>query len=201
MNDTEFLDVKTCVDGLKWIVFEALMQETSPFEDRQYARLLTIRENSGIKDKMRSPEDEHDFDHMLVSRLLECLLHEGFVETLFINTRRIWKVSLKGVLEYKTRPVEKLELDACINGLVEAVLDVLEKTGKDDEYMQLRDIARETRIEDELVRVEGLPDLYNGFTNTILMSLLRENRVHKHPIRRGAWKIADSEIECRLQFL
>lgn len=201
MNRVKRLDVETCINGLKWIVFEALMDETSEFEDSKYATLLPIRENRGIKDRLRSPEDEHDFDHMLVSRLLESLLHEGFVETLFMNTRRYWKVNLEGVLEYQSRlcQVEKFELDAYINGLEEIVLDVLEKTGKNGEYLRLRDIAGETGIEDELVRVEGLPDLSNGFTNTILMSLLRENRVHKHPTRRGAWRIADSEMRRRLQ--
>ena len=43
----------------------------------------------------------------------------------------------------------------------------------------------------------GQPPLTNGFTNTILMHLLGEGRVHKHPILAGRWIITGTEFQKR----
>ena len=200
MNNIGVLNVKTCIDGLKWIVFEAVMQETFPYEDDKHAKLLSIREGSGIKDRLAPPEKNKNFDHMLVSRLLECLLYDDFVYTTsFGKKKTVWTVTIGGVVEYRSRTIENLGLDAYVNGLEEAVLNVLEATADTGMYMQLKDIASKTGIEDELVRVESQPLFTNGFTNTILMHLLLEKRVDRDPDRRGFWKITDSEMQRRLQ--
>jgi hypothetical protein len=92
---------------------------------------------------------------------------------------------------------KKLDVETCIHGLAETVLDVLVETGKGGDYTRLKEIADKSGIEDKLATVKGMPDFGNAFTSTLLMYLLREERVEKSLTRPGQWKIVDSEYQKR----
>ena len=196
MNDEH---IRNCLDDLGVIILDVLAKEESK-RPSGYVKLVVIRKKTGIKDRLASPDDEHDFDHMFVNGLLWDLLYMDYVENCDkgkgARKEWYWKITEYRFSEYFLgAPPPDLEL--CVSGLEKAVLDVLEETQITGNYMRLRDIANACGFEDVLNRVEGQPNLTNGFTNTILMHLLREGRVHKHPIPDGKWKMTDAEFQKR----
>lgn len=191
MNDEH---IRNCLDDLGLIILDVLAKEESK-RPGGYVKLDDIREKSGIKDRLASPDDEDDFDHMFVDKLLWDLFYMDYVENCEkgkgARKRWYWKITEYRFSEYFLGlPLPYLEI--CVSMLEEAVLDVLEETGITGDYMRLRDIANACGFEDALNRVEWQPLFTNGFTNTILMHLLLEKRVYKHPIQRGKWKITDA---------
>ena len=161
-----------------------------------YVRLLVIRTNSGIKDKLATAEDEHDFDHTFTSKLLEYLLYEECVEYRFSGRRKDWRITYKG-LQKRRIDAEKQEgdLDAYIYGLTETILDAMAELGGTEDYIRLREIANKCGFEDKLPRVESMPQYNNFFTHTLLYYLLGEMRVEKSLELPGCWKIADEELQ------
>lgn len=195
MNDEHIRDF---LDEFEIIILDVLAKEESQ-RPGGYVKLEVIRKKSGIKDRLASPDDEDDFDHMFVSRLLWDLLDMGYVENCDKSKsgrkKWYWKITEYRFSEYTLGPrPPDLEIYASI--LEEEVLDVLEETGITGDYMRLKDIAKACGFEDALNRVEGQPALTNGFTNTILMHLLREGRVHKRPTE-GKWKMTEAEFQKR----
>ena len=194
MNDEHIRDF---LDEFEIIILDVLAKKESK-RPGGYVKLEVIREKSGIKDRLASPDGESDFDHMFVSRLLWDLLDMDYVENCDKGRgkRKIWywRITEYRFSEYTLGPrPPDLEIHASI--LEEAVLDVLEETGITGEYMQLKDIAKACGFEDALNRVKGQPYFGNGFTNTILMHLLREERVDKRP--NGKWKMTEAEFQKR----
>ena len=193
MDTTEKLDIETCIEGLKWIVRDVLAKEEAK-RSGQYVRLLDIRVESGIKDKLAAPEDQASLEHAFTLKILEYLLFEEYVEKRRTQNG-YWKITDEGLSEHQIDATQEWDLDTCIHGLAEIVLDVLVETGHTGDYMQLKDIADKSGIEDKLIAVEDMPAFKNAFTSTLLMYLLREKRVHKSRIRAGHWKITDEEFQ------
>ena len=195
MNDTKKWDVETCISGLTEIVLDVLAKEEVKHPG-EYVKLKDIREKSGIKDKLATVESESSLEHMFTSKILEHLLREERVEK---NTKRrgYWKITDKGLQKHQMDTTQEWDLETCIHGLAETVLDVLVETGKGGDYTRLKEIADKSGIEDKLARVESEPKFGHAFTSTLLMYLLRERRVEKSLTRPGQWKIIDSEYQKR----
>ena len=92
MNDTKRLSVDECIEGLKRKVLRAIEDNSSL--GVSYVRLIVIRTETGIKDKLASAEGEPTYDHTFTGRLLESLLYEGCVEKRFYaGNRREWRTT------------------------------------------------------------------------------------------------------------
>ena len=195
MNNTK-LDIETCINGLKWKVLRAL-EDNAGFSS--YVRLIVIRTETGIKDKLASAEGEQTYDHFFTGRLLESLLHEGCVEKRFYaGNRREWRTTCKGSEKHMLiNETQQWDLEDFIYGLEETLLDSMIEIGGDRDYIRLKDIVNRCGFEDKLHRVEGEPDFNNFFTHTILHYLLREGRVQKSVTQQGKWRIADAELQKR----
>ena len=196
MSDMKRLSIDECIEGLKWKVLRAL-EDNAGFSS--YVRLIVIRIETGIKDKLASVEGEKTYDHFFTGRLLESLLYEGCVEKRFYaGNRREWRTTDKGSEKHMLiNETQQWDLEDFIYGLEETLLDSMIELGGDSNYIRLRDIVNKCGFEDKLHRVEGEPEYNNYFTHTILHYLLREKRVHKSPIPREGWKITDAELHKR----
>ncbi len=194
MNDTKKLSIDECIEGLKWKVLRAI-EDNSSFGS--YVRLITIRTETGIKDKLTSAEGEQTYDHTFTSRLLEDLLYEGCVEyRYYAGNRREWRITDKGSAKHeRINENQSYDLEDFIYGLEEVVLESMIELGGGRDYIRLKDIADKCGFEDKLRRVAGQPKYKNYFTHTLLHYLLREKRVHT--IRPGEWKLTDSELQNR----
>ena len=195
MNDTKKWDVETCISGLTEIVLDVLAKEEVKHPG-EYVKLKDIREKSGIKDKLATVESESSLEHMFTSKILEHLLREERVEKT-LNDEDTGKSPTRDSRNIRWMLHKNGPLKPVYTGLAETVLDVLVETGKGGDYTRLKEIADKSGIEDKLATVEGMPDFGNAFTSTLLMYLLREERVEKSLTRPGQWKIADSEYQKR----
>ena len=193
MNDMKKLDVDTCIEGLKWKVLRVIDSGFS------YVRLLDIRTDTGIKDKLASAEGEQTYEHWFTNRLLGDLQYEGCAEyRLYAGNRREWHTTDKGSAKHeRINENQPYDLEDFIYGLEEVILDSMIELGGGRDYIRLKDIADKCGFEDKLRRVAGEPPYNNAFTHTILHYLLRERRVHKSLRRPGEWKLTDSELQKR----
>lgn len=195
MNDMKRLSIDECIEGLKWKVLRILDERYG----YAYVRLIDIRTETGIKDKLASAEGEGTYDHFFTGRLLESLLYEGCVEKRFYaGNRREWRITDRGSEKHMLiNETQQCDLEEFIYGLEEVILDSMIELGGDSAYIRLKYIADKCGFEDKLHRVAGEPAYNNYFTHTLLHYLLRERRVDKHPIRPGVWKVTSRELQKR----
>ncbi len=193
MNDMKRLSIDECIEGLKWKILRVLDDSSV------YVRLIDIRTETGIKEKLASAEGEDTYEHWFTNRLLEDLLYEECVEyQYYTGNRKQWGITDKGSKKHMLiNETQKCDLEDFIYGLEEVLLDSMIELGGDNDYIRLRDIVNKCGFEDKLRRVVGEPRYNNAFTHTLLHYLLRERRVNKHPIRRGAWKVTGRELQKR----
>ena len=94
MNDTKKLDVKTCVDGLKNVILDVLV-ETAHTGD--YMELKDIREKSGINNQFMTKGNEN-LKGQFTRQLLFQLKEEELVE-FWLNAKgeKEWKIGKKGL--------------------------------------------------------------------------------------------------------
>ena len=197
MNDTRKLSIDECIEGLKWKVLRAI-EDNSSF-GVSYVRLIVIRTETGIKDKLASAEGEGTYEHTFTGRLLENLLYEECVEyQRYAGRNRVWRTTDKGSEKLeRINENQPYNLEDFIYGLEEVLLDTMIELGGGSGYIRLKYIADKCGFEDKLPNVAGEPVFNNYFTHTLLHYLLREKRVHKSLTRPGEWKLTDSELQKR----
>lgn len=194
MNDRQKLGVETCIEGLAWIILDVLARENAK-RPQEYVKLKDIREKSGIRDKLNPFKDANEFEHMFTTKILRYLSNEGNDEKSSVLPGR-WRITEKGLEDYRMCDRQELDLETCIYGLEEAILDVLLVTGRTGNYMPLSTVADLTRIESKIAAGDRKNYFKDAFTHALLKYLLNEGRVEEGP-ERGQWKIADSEYQKR----
>ena len=194
MNDTQKLRIETCIEGLAWIILGVLVRENAK-RPREYLKLKDIREKSGIRDKLNPFKDANEFEHMFTTKILRYLSNEGSVEKSSFLTG-CWRITEKGLENYRMGDRQELDLETCIYGLEEAVLDVLLVTGRTGNYISLSTVADLTGIESKIAAGDRKNYFKDAFTHALLKNLLNEGSVEEGP-GRGQWKIADSEYQER----
>ena len=85
MSDMKRLSIDECIEGLKWKVLRAL-EDNAAFSS--YVKLIVIRTETGIKEKLASAEGADTYEHWFTNRLLGDLLHEGCVEKRFYASNK-----------------------------------------------------------------------------------------------------------------
>lgn len=100
MNDTKKLDVKTCVDGLKNVILDVLV-ETGHTGD--YMELKDIREKSGINNQFVTKGNEN-LKGQFTRQLLFQLKEEELVEfRLNAKGEKEWKIGKKELEKLRNR--------------------------------------------------------------------------------------------------
>ena len=194
MNDTQKLRIETCIEGLAWIILGVLARETAK-RPREYVKLKDIREKSGIRDKLNPFKDANEFEHMFTTKILRYLSNEGCIEkSSFL--RGCWRITETGLEIYRMGDRQELDLEICIYGLEEAVLDCLLVTGRTGNYMSLSTVADLTGIESKIAAGDRKNYFKDAFTHALLKNLLNKECVEEGP-GRGQWKIADLEYQER----
>ena len=195
MNDRKKLSVDECIEGLQWKVLRAIEDNSGV---SLYVRLIVIRTETGIKDKLASAEGESTYEHTFTGRLLESLLYEECVEYKRYGGNRVWCITDKGSEKHeRINETQRCDLEDFIYGLEEVLLDAMIELRGGSDYIRLKHIADKCGFEDKLPNIAGEPVFNNYFTHTLLHYLLRERRVHKSRTRRGEWKLTDSELQKR----
>ena len=86
---------------------------------------------------------------------------------------------------------KKLDVESCIDGLKDEILNVLAKAKEKGDRLGATDIARSTGIRDQFDNDESrgwIP----SFTRTLLLDLQHEGRVKQHGKGHGSfWEMTD----------
>lgn len=100
MNDTKNLDAKACIDGLKDVILDVLV-ETG--HTGNYIELKDIREKSGINDQFVTKGDEN-LKGQFTRQLLFQLKAEKLVDShLNAKGEKEWKIAKKGLEKLRNR--------------------------------------------------------------------------------------------------
>ena len=194
MNSIKRLDVETCIEGLAWIILDVLAKEEVK-RPREYVKLEVIRKASGIREKLEVLGGKNPFEHMIPKKILEYLLHKECVEESSILQAH-WKITDAGLDEGQMNAIQEWDLETCIDGLADRILDVLRQTRKAGSYMHLSWIGTKSGIEDGIATPKNKNTFRDAFTHALLEYLRRKGRVEEGP-GRGQWKIADLEYQER----
>ena len=132
---------------------------------------------------------------MFTTKILRYLSNEGSVEKSSFLTG-YWRITEKGLENYRMGDRQELDLETCIDGLEEAILDNLLVTGRTGNYMRLSRVADLTGIETKIAAGDGENYFKDAFTHAILKNLLNKGSVEAGPIP-GQWKITNAEYQKR----
>lgn len=194
MDDMKKLDVQTCIEGLGQIILGVLRRENAK-RPREYVKLKDIREKSGIRKKLEASGGVIVFESKVTSKTLEYLQHQKYVEQSRLESA-YWRITDTGLDKHQMNAMQELDLETCIDGLTEIILDVLVETGKTGNYLQLSTVGRRSGIEDAIATPKNKNNFKDAFTDALLEYLQRQGRVKKGP-GQGRWKISDSEYQKR----
>ncbi len=94
---------------------------------------------------------------------------------------------------------KKLEIETCIDGLKEIILDVLVEAKRTGECLGPTEIASRTGIADNLSVAEGEQNFMGAFTLMLLSTLKHEMRAQRctEPGKEGKWELTAEEFQKR----
>lgn len=94
---------------------------------------------------------------------------------------------------------KKLDIETCISGLKDIILDVLVEAKRTGECLGPTEIASRTGIADNLFVVEGEQNFIGAFTLMLLSTLKHEVRAERcpEPGEEKKWEITAEEFQKR----
>ena len=184
MNDTKKLDVQTCIDGLKEIVLDVLVE---PKRKGEWVRTSNVKREVGIIGHLVAVDPKEDFRSFFIRALLFKLKEDvrvlGEEKGPIVKGKPsiLWQLTDAEFQKHQMDATQKLDLETCIDGLYDHIFDVLveakEKEKEGD--MGLKVITERTGILEQL-EVPGDYKLPSNFTYALLMSLRNHGCVEKN---------------------